>query len=207
MKILNLTKDTRVESIHLTAEHNPNHSGSSYGVFIVNSPKFSLRGCTIVVGSGSDAVVDGTNGIGGHDGGNGRIGVSGCENSWGFCKTCSRPLGGSGGYSSCHATGGTGGRPGIVLEHGDKGSKGSAGSDDTIPGAGGTGTPPSKGNWNTPSTYFGFKGNDGISGLNGDQCAYPCFNFSNEGFIPKKSPAGSPGKNGGGGGGKLNNIY
>jgi hypothetical protein len=64
IKVFNLQKETRVESIHLTVEHNPAHSGSSHGIQIINSPLFVLRGNTIVVGSGSDAVIDGSNGIG-----------------------------------------------------------------------------------------------------------------------------------------------
>jgi hypothetical protein len=213
MKVLNLQKETRVESIHLNVEHNPAHSGSSHGVQIINSPLFVLRGNTIVVGSGSDAVVDGSNGIGyftsrlnfksGLDGGNGDRGNPGCESSWGFCKSCSRPVGGEGGYSSCLSNGGQGGRPGRVTENGDNGNAGHVGPDNTPVGNGGDGTPPTRGNWVTPDLYSGFVGYSGDNGFHGTKCQYPCFQFTNEGFSPLRSPSGTRGKHGGGGGGKI----
>jgi len=191
----NVADRTVFERLSVTAESSGVGSGSSYGLFAVSSDGLVLRHCTLQAGDGS-AGSNGSSPAGqAADGGNGAAGGPGCEDSNGFCDSCSRPSGGRGGTSSCGHPGGVGGRPG---KGGGDGSAGGASPDGT---AGGPGTPDGRGNWNTPSTYWGRSGAHGGAGRSGTAGApsYGALGYSAS--HGQSGTAGSHGMGGGGGGG------
>jgi hypothetical protein len=182
--------------------------GSSYGLFVANSSDIEIVNCKIIGGAGGKGV-DGKDGGNGTTGGTGGKGVKGCEDSGGFCGSCSRPAGGiSGKNNSCLMHGGTGGQPGNGSSHGSPGKTAVNGG-----GTGGLGgIHYSSGNkcTSTSTSAVYSKGSDGSAGIDGDdgEAGIAGF-FSEAGFNVLKGGDGTDathGKGGGGGGGGRGGV-
>lgn len=182
---VNLISPTDIQLLFVQSANATGLGQSSYGIVAANSPRLRVRYSRIQAGSGGPATPGGgtANAAGG---GNGGLGAPGCENSGGFCDSCSRPTGGLAGTSSCAATGGTGG------------SAANAGLASAGGTSGGPSTPDGQGNWNTPSLYWGQNGSSGIPGPNGPAGA-PFYAAGS--YTPLNGSAGTTGGNGRGGGG------
>ena len=184
---------TELQYLKLASVGNATPGGSSYGILATDSPGLVVRKCSIVAGLGGAGANGSASGVFGAAGNPGGRGGEGCEDGDGFCvPTCSRPQGGAGGSSSCNAAGGRGGNAG----HGGNG--GAAGSAGTGGAFGGPGTPAERGNWDTPSTYWGADGQAGAAGFDGYSGGG---SYAASGYTPIAGAAGLTGHAGGSGGG------
>jgi hypothetical protein len=183
---------TWLDQLVVQGGHATTAGGSAYGLLATSSSGLRLRACTLGAGRGADGTAGSSPGGVGNAGGNGGAGQPGCENSSGFCSTCTRPGGGVGGSSTCGRSGGTGGLPGQGSGAGLAGGTGAGGT------TGGPGTPAGHGNWNTPSSYWGRDGTAGGAGTNG---AAGSAVYASMGYTPAHGAGGGQGTHGNGGGG------
>ena len=191
----NLSQPAWLDHLTIQGADNTDPGGSAYGIFAVDSRDLLVRRCVIRAGGGGAGTPGASPGGSGARGGNGSQGRPGCEESGGFCSGCSRPTGGFGGTSICGRTGGRGGSAGRDNAHGNPGATGVGGT------AGGPGAPNGRGNWNTPSTYWG---RDGARGAAGQDGASGAERYQASGYAPTTGgggQSGQPGNGGGGGGG------
>lgn len=187
--------ETTLDRLHFVGANATGAGASAYGLFATNSTGLRLRHTHFAAGKGAPGSAGTTpSGTGAH-GTAGSLGGKGCEDSGGFCSSCSRPQGGAGGTNgSCTAAnGGRGGNAGYGSSWGSPGSASPGGA------AGGSGTPPYQKNWDPTSAYWGRDGTAGTPGSNGAAGALGAFGSS--GFAPVVAGNGTAGQHGVGGGG------
>ncbi|MGN6110365.1 MAG: hypothetical protein ACTHU0_35000 [Kofleriaceae bacterium] len=186
-----ITAPTWLDNVVVRSSNATGASGSSVAVVITSSQAVELRGVLVEPGAGT-AGLDGGNGNIGAGGGTGGTDIPGCENSSGFCSSCSRPAGGLAGASSCGRPGGVGGQPG----HGTGG--GSPGGTGTIGTPGGAGA--SCGGSRSCGGQVGFDGAIGQNGPNGSG-GTNIGTFSGFTYVAANGTSGVDGGHGNGGGG------
>lgn len=204
----NIATRTDLDRINIYSADATTAGGSSYGLFLQNSTNVYINRCTIKGGKGGD----GQNGVNGSNGAtnnpstmNGKAGTPGCEDSSGFCDTCSMPLGGAGGTSVCGMNGGKGGDAGHDNNYGYAGAAG-IGPYGTG-GAGGNGGPCCRGSAAPLSNQYGQRGSDGLNGSNGTAgtsigtLGAAGYSATNAGGNGGNGVNGAGGGGGGGGGG------
>jgi hypothetical protein len=193
---LDITAETILDTLTVVAQTNPNVGGTSYGLFLANSPGVRVRACRIEAGGGG-AGDAGTPGGVGTGGASGSGGGSGCENGTcaiGICSSCSRPPGGGGGQRTC----------GAVPVHGGKGGDGGSSRNAGYAGDPGQGPAPGSGGPGGPSQeQNGTAGNPGGAGTAGTLGAGGASFGAVEpaGYVGAPGAAGGPGGPGSGGGG------
>jgi len=175
---------------------------SAYGIRVNGCPGgLEIVDMTVAAGAGGPGRPGPTPTAMPSVGGPGSPGQPGCENSSGFCETCSRPSGGAPGANVLFpvASGGAGGNAGLGPSGGYAGGVSPGGA------SGGLGTPPHLGNWDPDLDFTGADGSvggDGAAGMGADpnQLAY----CQAGGYAPPSGgngQMGAPGVGGGGGGG------
>lgn len=188
-----LTSPTTIDRISIRSAAGTAEQATSYGLTVTGTTDLVLNRVKIQAAAGADGPI-GSSPLGrALDGDAGMAGDPGCEQS-SFCSTCNRPQGGRGGENAActFAKGGAGGLPGLASDYGTGGEASTAG----IPG--GSGTPPEKGDWDTPLSFAGMNGSPGDSGSNGVAGAAA---YSMAGYVPQPGTGGFPGDPGTGGGG------
>jgi hypothetical protein len=179
-----ITAPTTLDDVIVTSANATGVGASSIGVLITSSQAVELHGVLVDPGAGSPGS-DGGAGTTGAAGTAGGTGTPGCENSSGFCSTCSRPAGGTSGGSSCGRPGGLGGLPGLSGGFGLAGGTGSlstpggagaqcsgsracdgqAGQNGAVGTNGGNGTPGGAiGTFSATGTYVVASGTNGLAG-------------------------------------------
>ncbi len=169
-------------------------SATAYGAVIRISTNVTLEALQIRAGNGT-AGLAGNAGATGSAGGAGTIGVPGCEDSGGFCSSCSQPTGGFGGTSACGRTGGRGGTAGHSAGYGGAGGIAVGGT------PGGAGVPNGWGNaFNLGSPYVGGQGANGAAGTHGSSGS-SVGTLDSFGYVVALASGGFSGLDGNGGGG------
>ncbi|HWO22424.1 MAG TPA: hypothetical protein VNO30_26880 [Kofleriaceae bacterium] len=186
-----ITLPTRLENVIVRSAGAGTTSGSSVGVLVTSSQLVELRNMLVESGAGAPGM-DGTVGAAGAAGTSGAHGKPGCEDSTFLCSTCSRPLGGAGGTSTCGRSGGVGGQPGHADNHGLAGGSGVGGT------AGGIGAP--CGGGSNCDGQPGANGAAGVAGSNGGGGGALGV-FSGATYVPAAGGNGGNGAHGNGGGG------
>lgn len=196
MNGVDINSNTILDSLEIRPNSNSGISGSSYGIYLINSQDILITHSTIIANNAGNGT-NGTVGSIGVNGADGNSGEAGCENSTFACDTCDRPIGGSGGYHNINTSrGGNGGASGFDTQYGYIGTT----FNDATPGLG---TKPFYGDWNPTSAYIGANGANGANGNNG--YVITSMEFASYGYIGDasivSSQAGDNGKGGAGGGG------
>ncbi|WP_395374431.1 putative metal-binding motif-containing protein [Marinicella sp. W31] len=162
-------------------------NASSYALTVQDILDLNLQHVEVIAANGGDGAI-GQTGSTGDSGNNGSVGQNGVENSSGACDSNPRPIGGSGGSSTCGEGGGRGGVPGLGGGGGSTGGFSDSGS------VGGSGGGPEQNGSSAGS------GGSGANGLTGDPgLSFGSFNSNT--YLPSPGFSGTPGTDGAGGGG------
>jgi hypothetical protein len=195
----NINAPTRLDRITVRGADATVAGAGAVGVLVVSSSNVELVDCIVKAGAGKSGAAATADGVVGANGEAGLIGAAGCENSAGACNTCTKPLPGAGGTSTCGRTGGAGGDPGLSTASGTAGATGAGG---TLGGPKGLGSAEG-GIGVTTNGTVGADGTDGPPGPNGPAgAAFGSFQAST--YIASNGgdgTVGTPGNGGGGGGG------
>jgi hypothetical protein len=189
----NLILETRIDRLTINSLDAPSVGESSYGLVAINSNGLVIANSEIRAGKGREGGLSGIDGSGlERNGGAGEAGQDGCENSFGLCNSCSRPIPGAGSTVGAKA-GGDGGFPGLADGVGANGQDGVGSPGSGGRGGGGSGFP-----------VDGAVGSTGAHGVNGQDGESGSPNYSElvaSLYSPSPGGNGQDGLDGGGGGG------
>jgi len=184
-----LAAETFIDGLVITGANATAPGASSIGLLAIDTTMLLVHATTIRGGVAA-AGAAGAAGTTGADATPGGVGEPGCEDSSGLCSSCSRPVGGPGGNSSCARMGGAGGGPGHECTCGDMGLPGAGG---TLGGAGGCGC----GGGDGVAGGDGLPGGPGGDGTAGGDLGM----FEASGYLTADGASGVDGSDGSGGGG------
>jgi hypothetical protein len=224
-----ITVRTVISHVSIKASAAAGTGASSFGLWSTGCNAYLEFHRVSIIGGNGAAGTGGGDGSTGGGGATGGAGAPGCEDSGGFCASCSRPAGGAGGSRSCLANGiwsvSKGGGGGQPAHGGGWGDSGGAGTVDAVAvtsgGVGGYSSGGCSFCGHTCPVYpnpredacqgaAGSAGATGAAGSNGSGGG-AIGSFSPAGYSPAGGGTGADGAvgrpGGGGGGGTGGNDY